>query len=84
MVRRHVLYLVEINSSQAETWPNAAELVDAEAGGSQTPALFPKDRCETAADDSSLVRLRLRGRKLFSLAGSSRRRSLNWDRTSLS
>ena len=59
VVQRHVLYLGEINSSQAETWRKAVEVFDAEAGGSQTLALFPEDRCEAVADDSSVVRLRL-------------------------
>jgi len=34
-VQRHVLYLGEINSSQAETWRKAVEVFDAEAGGSR-------------------------------------------------
>ena len=59
VVQRHVLYLGEINSSQAETWRKAVEVFDAEAGGSQTLALFPEDRCEAVADDCSVVRLRL-------------------------
>ena len=59
VVQRHVLYLGEINSSQAETWRKAVEVFDADAGGSQTLALFPEDRCEAVADDSSVVRLRL-------------------------
>ena len=59
VVQRHVLYLGEINSSQAETWRKAVEVFDAETGGSQTLALFPEDRCEAVADDSSVVRLRL-------------------------
>src|SRR6202044_4278513 len=46
-------------SSQAETWRKAVEVFDAETGGSQTLALFPEDRCEAVADDSSVVRLRL-------------------------
>ena len=29
-----------------ETWRKAVEVFDAEAGGSQTLALFPEDRCE--------------------------------------
>src|ERR1700684_1966747 len=53
VVQRHVLYLGEINSSQAETWRKAVEVFDAETGGSQTLALFPEDRCEAVADDSS-------------------------------
>src|ERR1700683_1770949 len=59
VVQRHVLYLGEINSSQAETWRKAVEVLEAEVGGSQTLALFPEDRCEAVADDSSVVRLRL-------------------------
>src|SRR5277367_2551400 len=59
VVQRHVLYLGEINSSQAETWRKAVEVFDAETGGSQTLALFPEDRCEVAVDDASVVRLRL-------------------------
>jgi hypothetical protein len=59
VVQRHVLYLGEINSSQAEAWRKAVEVFDAEAGGSRTLALFPADRCQAAADDASVVRLRL-------------------------
>src|SRR5579863_4423885 len=59
VVQRHVLYLGEINSSQAETRRKAVEVFDAETDGSQTLALFPEDRCEAVADDSSVVRLRL-------------------------
>src|SRR6202161_1578892 len=58
-VQRHVLYLGEINSSQAEVWRKAIEVVDADAGSSRTLALFPEDRCEVAVDDASVVRLRL-------------------------
>jgi len=59
VVQRHVLYLGEINSSQAEVWRKAIEVFDADAGRSRTLALFPEDRCEAAADDASVVRLRL-------------------------
>jgi hypothetical protein len=58
-VQRHVLYLGEINSSQAEVWRKAIEVFDLDGGGSQTLALFPEDRCEVDAGDSSVVRLRL-------------------------
>ena len=51
VVQRRVLYLGEINSSQAETWRKAVEVFDAETDGSQTLALFPEDRCEAVADD---------------------------------
>ena len=44
VVQRHVLYLGEINSSQAEVWRKAIEVFDTDAGGSRTLALFPEDR----------------------------------------
>jgi hypothetical protein len=46
VVQRHVLYLGEINSSQAASWRRAIEVVDEAAGTPQTLALFPEDRCE--------------------------------------
>src|SRR5271165_6721095 len=59
VVQRHVLYLGEINSSQAEAWRKAVEVFDADAGGCQTLVLFADDRCEAVAADASVVRLRL-------------------------
>jgi len=59
VMQRHVYYLGEINSSQAEAWRKAIEVFDPDAGRSRTLALFPEDRCEAAADDASVVRLRL-------------------------
>jgi hypothetical protein len=59
VVQRHVYYLGEINSSQAEAWRKAIEVFDPDVGRSRTLALFPEDRCEAAADDASVVRLRL-------------------------
>jgi hypothetical protein len=59
VVQRHVYYLGEINSSQAEAWRKAIEVFDADAGRSRTLALFPEERCEAAADYPSVVRLRL-------------------------
>jgi hypothetical protein len=59
VVQRHALYLGEINSSQAEAWRKAVEVFDPDAGRCQTLALFAEDRCEVAADDASVVRLRL-------------------------
>ena len=38
---RHVLYLGEINSSQAECWRRAIEVFDEAAGQSRSLALFP-------------------------------------------
>src|SRR6202020_1234576 len=58
VVQRHVYYLGEINSSQAEAWRKAIEVFDPDTGRSRTLALFPEDRCEVA-DDASVVRLRL-------------------------
>src|ERR1700686_1435409 len=59
VVQRLVVYLGEINSSQAEVWRKAIEVFDADAGSSRTLALFPEDRCEVAVDDASVVRLRI-------------------------
>src|SRR5277367_4310169 len=43
VVQRHVLYLGEINSSQAEVWRKAVAVFDTDAGGPRTLALFPED-----------------------------------------
>ena len=57
VVQRHVLYLGEINSSQAEAWRRAIEVFDEDEGRSRSRALFPEDRCEVRDDD--VIRLRL-------------------------
>ena len=62
VVQRHVLYLGEINSSQAEAWRRAIEVFDEDAGRSRTLALFPEDRC--AAADGDVIRLRLKEMRL--------------------
>src|SRR6266700_1234616 len=59
VVQRHVLYLGEINSSQAAAWRKAIEVFDADAGRARTLALFPEDRCEAVAGEASVVQLRL-------------------------
>src|ERR1700730_9835065 len=59
VVERHVLYLGEINSSQAAAWRKAIEVFDEDTGHSRTLALFPEDRCEVARSDASIVQLRL-------------------------
>jgi hypothetical protein len=59
VVQRHVLYLGEINSSQAASWRKAIEVFDEDAGRPRTLVLFPEDRCEVAAGDASVVQLRL-------------------------
>ena len=59
VVQRHVLYLGEINSSQAEAWRRAIEVFDEDTGAPRSLSLFPEERCDLAADDASVVRLRL-------------------------
>ena len=59
VVQRHVLYLGEINSSQAAAWRRAIEVFDTDAGGPRTLALFAEDHCEAVAGEASVVRLRL-------------------------
>ena len=59
VVQRHVLYLGEINSSQAAVWRKAIEVFDDDAGQPQTLALFPEDHCAAVAADASIVQLRL-------------------------
>jgi len=44
VVQRHVLYLGEINSSQAAVWRKAIEVLDDDAGHPRTMALFAEDR----------------------------------------
>jgi len=59
VVQRHVLYLGEINSSQAEAWRRAIEVFDEDAGAPRSLSLFSDERCDLPADDASIVRLRL-------------------------
>ena len=59
VVQRHVLYLGEINSSQAAAWRKAIEVLDEDAGQTRTLALFPEDACAATASDASVVHLRL-------------------------
>jgi hypothetical protein len=59
VVQRHVLYLGEINSSQAAVWRKAIEVLDEDAGCPRTLALFPEDHCAAVAADASIVQLRL-------------------------
>jgi hypothetical protein len=59
VVQRHVLYLGEINSSQAAVWRKAIAVLDEDAGHSRPMALFPEDRCAGIAPDASVVQLRL-------------------------
>jgi hypothetical protein len=59
MVQRHVLYLGEINSSQAAGWRKAIEVFDEDAGRPRTLALFAEDRCEAVGAAGTAVQLRL-------------------------
>jgi hypothetical protein len=64
VVQRHVLYLGEINSSQAAVWRKAIEVLDDDAGHPRTLALFPEDRCAGIAPDAPIVQLRLSDMRL--------------------
>jgi Transposase DDE domain len=64
VVQRHVLYLGEINSSQAAVWRKAIEVLDDDAGHPRTLALFPEDRCTGVVPDASVVQLRLSDMRL--------------------
>jgi hypothetical protein len=64
VVQRHVLYLGEINSSQAAVWRKAIEVLDDDAGHPRTMALFPEDRCTGLAPARSSVQLRLSDMRL--------------------
>src|SRR5271154_5455327 len=59
VVQRHVLYLGEINSSQAAAWRKAVEVFDEDAGRPRTLALFPEDGGGSVAADAAMVQLRL-------------------------
>ena len=65
VTQRHVLYLGEISAPQAVAWRRAIEVLDEDSGQARTLALFPQeDRCEAAADESAVVRLRLSALRL--------------------
>ena len=64
VVQRHVLYLGEINSTQAAVWRKAIEVLDDDVGHPRTMALFPEDRCAGIAPDASIVQLRLSDMRL--------------------
>ena len=63
VAQRHVLYLGEINSSQAETWRRAIEVFDEDAQRSRSLALYPEDQSE-ACHGADVVRLRLNQMRL--------------------
>ena len=55
--QRHLLYLGEINSSQARAWRKSIEVFDERTEQSRSLSLFPEDQIEEAAADESMVRL---------------------------
>jgi len=57
IVQRHVLYLGEINSSQATAWRHAIEVLDEATGRPRTLELFAEDRCAAVAPDASVVQV---------------------------
>ncbi len=57
IVQRHVLYLGEINSSQARAWRRAIEVLDEATGRPRTLELFAEDRCSAVAPDASVVQV---------------------------
>src|ERR1700752_1248804 len=57
VVQRQVLYLGEINSSQAAARRKAIEVFDEASGEPRTLALFPEDRTAAVADDAAAVRV---------------------------
>ena len=59
VLQRHVLYLGEINDSQAHAWRRSIEVLDEREDAPRTVALFPEDRIDECALDASVVRLRL-------------------------
>lgn len=59
VLQRHVLYLGEINDSQALAWRRSIEVLDEREGAPRTVALFSEDRIEECAVDASVVRLRV-------------------------
>jgi len=59
VVQRPLLYLGEINDSQAAAWRKTIEVVEEGSSRPRTLSLFPEDRAEGLAPDETIVRLRL-------------------------
>lgn len=64
VVQRHVLYLGEINDSQALGWRKSIEAFEDGAARPRTLTLFPDDHCDGLVDDGSIVRLKLKQLRL--------------------
>jgi hypothetical protein len=65
VVQRQVLYLGEINSSQAEAWRKAIEVFDEDAGRPRTLALFATEPVEAVPADEKVVRVHLSELRLY-------------------
>src|SRR4051812_50125236 len=65
VLQRQVLYLGEINSSQAEAWRKAIEVFDEDAGRPRTLALFAAEPVEAVPADDSVVRVHLSELRLY-------------------
>jgi hypothetical protein len=59
VVQRPVLYLGEINDSQAAAWRKSIAVLEDGATQPRPAALFPDDRAEGLTDDGAIIRLRL-------------------------
>ena len=59
VVQRPLLYLGEINSSQAAAWRKSIAVLEEGAAQPRPLSLFAQDRTETLVDDGSIVRLRM-------------------------
>jgi hypothetical protein len=59
VVQRRLLYLGEINDSQAAAWRRSIAVVEDGAIEPRTLSLFPEDRAAGLAPDATIVRLRL-------------------------
>src|SRR3954467_15437983 len=57
VLQRQVLYLGEINSSQAKAWRKAIEVFDEDAGRPRTLALFAAEPIEAVPADDRVVRV---------------------------
>ena len=65
VVQRQVLYLGEINCSQAEAWRKAIEVFDEDAGRPRTLALFAAAPVEAVPADDRVVRVHLSELRLY-------------------
>src|SRR3954451_6997751 len=65
VLQRQVLYLGEINSSQAEAWRKAIEVFDEDAGRPRTLALFAAEPIEAVPADDRVVRVHLSELRLY-------------------